>query len=286
MEYFSSLKNLKDKEPNYVPLNFNFVKVEYDFDTILRMLNDPNTSDLELNKQIMFRINDYLDIDNIKDSKLHSSMVAIWTNLRFLNIISQIITEDNTNVILIMYDMLTSIDNLTDDHKKLIYQIIYKVLYRKYILPLSSVVDKEDAKTLSLMRFSSLENKDCIMRVNKCITMLRDLKVNDIVYIYNIFFFNQFSNLFNYTMSDTKDYSSLNSIEKETYNKISTAICYILENMPLSDIDRVLKRYTSYIELLGYDSILRFSIKDLSDIDFPRIKMVVTELIVQGYNII
>jgi len=212
-------------------------------------------------------------------------MLEIWKNIRFLNIVSEIVTEKDTNIIIILYDMLSSILDLDDEHKKVIYQIIYKVLYRKYILPLTSIMDKDNARTVALMRFSSYDNKDCIDRVNKCILMLNDLKINDIVYIYGLFFFDQFSNLFNYTMADTEGYNLLDNNAKSSYNKISGAICYILENMPMYDIDRVLRRWISYSELLGKNSIIRFSIKDLSEVDFPRIIKVVQELEVQGYTL-
>lgn len=298
MSYFQSLDSIKEMEST--PIGVNFSTIEYTNDSFLKSLDV--MSDFKI-REIIFYGN-YLDYDNFNHPKTRAVFKQLWTNKRFLeNVLgllenNKIFLEKAKSIYMIsvnkiIYDYYNaSIDPNSDMKDSEVLNLLLKiadVLDYTYILKLSTVIDTTSAKFLAISRFSSFDKKKCINRLNRFIMNLGySFTIKNIIYIYQAFYSDNFSELFNTTMVETKDNLLnqgyiLSPIAQNMYDTISYAIINILNSMPGEEMRIVLKSYASYLMLVNYGGKVRFSLKELED-EFYRIKENV-EFIEINYNI-
>jgi hypothetical protein len=179
----------------------------------------------------------------------------------------------------IVYDYYAT--NLNGEKDSEVMDLLFdicEIIDMKYIIQLSTVMDVKAALFITMAKFSSFDQEICVDRLNEFIIKLGyDFSIKDIIYIYARFYTDNFSALFNYTMTYVCNREEMPPEYKKNYDNISLSILYILESMTSEDIYKVLKQYGSYIMLMKKGISVRFSLHGLSD-DFCRINEVIDKM--------
>ena len=287
MSLFPSLDNLPMEKPEEEikgSLNLTFSTVEYLFETFLKGLDGALT-----NEQIEYEIRNYYDkycdYDNFQNESTRKIFQEIWKNERFLILfkhslpyIGKRLNKYHNKVICkIAYDYYTTYDSQSRNEavSLLLFQIVEE-LNAQYILPLTTIMDKQSALFIVMSRFSSFELEECVRRVNEFIIRLGyDFSVEQIIYIYNKLYRDGFGQPFNYTMTHTYKYEegSLSNQEYTIYNRMNRALLVILNIMTTNDIEKVLNGYYNYISMFP-NKQPRFKIKELATTDYDRLRKV------------
>ena len=162
------------------------------------------------------------------------------------------------------YYILPDKDNETSE---LLYQLCSEVNGRE-VLVLSGILGITEAKVLSMIRNSSFKEEKCIHRVNTYIVKTaKDLTLQNIVNIY-CFLFDRFSNLFIYTMLESKPVY-MTEIEEKRFDLISVAMLELLNSMSSNDMLRVLRDYEFTLNMVKQNITVRFALK--TAVNFDRI---------------
>ena len=279
MSYFNSLDSIKDMEST--PIGVNFSTIEYTYDSFLKSLD--TMGDFKIREIIQY--GDYLDYDNFNNPKTRSVFKQLWTNKRFLE--NLLVLLDRNKVFLnkarnlymisinkIIYDYyIASMNEQKDSEIMNLLLKIADVMDYNFILRLSTITDTTSAKFLALSRFSSFDKRKCINRLNEFIMNIGyEFSIKNIIYIYQVFYDSNFSELFNATMLEVDNYNPENENSKKMYDNISYAIINILNSMAGEEMRITLKSYASYLMLINLNdnSSIRFSLKNL-DPAFRRV---------------
>lgn len=279
MSYFNSLDSIKDMEST--PIGVNFSTIEYTYDSFLKSLD--TMGDFKIREIIQY--GDYLDYDNFNNPKTRSVFKQLWTNKRFLE--NLLVLLDRNKVFLnkarnlymisinkIIYDYyIASMNEQKDSEIMNLLLKIADVMDYNFILRLSTITDTTSAKFLALSRFSSFDKRKCINRLNEFIMNIGyEFSIKNIIYIYQVFYDSNFSELFNATMLEVDNYNPENENSKKMYDNISYAIINILNSMAGEEMRITLKSYASYLMLINLNdnSSIRFSLKNL-DPAFKRV---------------
>ena len=159
--------------------------------------------------------------------------------------------------------------------------MISSVVNKRLITVLTKIMDEESARFFALVYRSSFKKEECVKRVNDTIIGLgMPFSVDDIIYIYSKMYDDNFGLLFIHTMTNCglTEMIKNNKISMENYLNISKAMVDILESMTTRDIEKVLRRYATYISLMN-SQIIRFSLKELPSNQYPRIVSMTIHLI-------
>lgn len=279
MSYFNSLDSIKDMEST--PIGVNFSTIEYTYDSFLKSLD--TMGDFKIREIIQY--GDYLDYDNFNNPKTRSVFKQLWTNKRFLE--NLLVLLDRNKVFLnkarnlymisinkIIYDYyIASMNEQKDSEIMNLLLKIADVMDYNFILRLSTITDTTSAKFLALSRFSSFDKRKCINRLNEFIMNIGyEFSIKNIIYIYQVFYDSNFSELFNATMLEVDNYNPENENSKKMYDNISYAIINILNSMAGEEMRITLKSYASYLMLINLNdnSSIRFSLKNLDPV-FKRV---------------
>jgi hypothetical protein len=189
----------------------------------------------------------------------------------------------NISICKIAYDYYVEIGKSIIEEKQydpitnLFIQIV-KVLNINSILPLTTFMKEIDAIFIVMSRYSSFNMEECIKRVNEFIMRLGyDFSSKNIIDIYS-YLYESFSAVFNVTMTQVYDLSTLNTLELSNYYHMNSAILTIVNSLTSYDIYKVLNGYSNYIEL--YNKQTRFDIKTATD--YTRMASVMNQLILDG----
>ena len=263
------------------PIGVNFSTIEYTYDSFLKSLD--TMGDFKIREIIQY--GDYLDYDNFNNPKTRSVFKQLWTNKRFLE--NLLVLLDRNKVFLnkarnlymisinkIIYDYyIASMNEQKDSEIMNLLLKIADVMDYNFILKLSTITDTTSAKFLALSRFSSFDKRKCINRLNEFIMNIGyEFSIKNIIYIYQVFYDNNFSELFNATMLEVDNYNPENENSKKMYDNISYAIINILNSMAGEEMRITLKSYASYLMLINLNdnSSIRFSLKNLDPV-FKRV---------------
>lgn len=298
MNFFESLDSM-DNTIESAPIGLKISTIEYSFDSFLQKISDGVLSDVVIQNNIRQGLSQYLNYDNFKNPGTSKQFIGLWTNKRFLSNLLEILNTDKSvlskvrslytrTINVITYDYYAeqfnkeSSVNWDSEVCNLLISISTTVNYN-YILPMTTIIPPNNAVFIAMSRFSSFDNTIAIKRFNDMIIGSGiDLSIKDIIYIYSIFFSEKFSSLFNITMTTvTKSFADTN--QKKIYDNISLAMIYIVNSIPSTEIETVLKKYSLYISFLD-KKCSRFSFRNLSE-EFSRINIVVNKLLEEGYDI-
>lgn len=262
-----------------------FTTVEYSIDSFLRKIEKGELSDIYIQNKILYSGDILTNYDNFVNPATREVFQKLWTNVKFLEnflfVASNMNISFDLNSIIcinkIAYDYYcpnnTTVKELKDSQVLNLLLAISDSVNRTLITVLTKVMNYDTARFFALVYRSSSKQEECIKRVNDCIIGLgQQFSVDDIIYIYSKMYDDNFGTLFIHTMINCKIDENLknNSVGMLNYQNISKAIVDILESMTTRDIEKVLKRYSTYISLTN-SQIIRFSLKDLPSTIYPRI---------------
>ena len=248
-------------------------------------------SDLEF--EIGNNITRYCDYEGFKNPDTRELFQTLWTNYRFLNALVEIVYKYdnvksyikkyyNRSVCKIAYDYYVKIGskNPNDIITKKLLDLVFLINVDS-ILPLTTFVKKIDAIFIVMSKYSSFNKDECYKRVNEFILRLGyNFTSMQIVDIYTFLYISEpFSPVFNATMIQTYDLSTLDTIELSNYYHMNSAILMIVNSMTSSDIYKLLSVYANYIEM--YNEPTRFNIATI-DRDYSRIIPILNQLISEG----
>lgn len=279
MSYFKSLDSIENMEST--PIGVNFSTIEYTYDSFLKSLD--TMGDFKIREIIQY--GDYLDYDNFNNPKTRSVFKQLWTNKRFLENLLGLLERNKVflnkarnlymiSINKIIYDYyIASMNEQKDSDIMNLLLKIADVMDYNYILRLSTITDTTSAKFLALSRFSSFDKRKCINRLNEFIMNIGyEFSIKNIIYIYQVFYDSNFSELFNATMLEVDNYNPENENSRKMYDNISYAIINILNSMAGEEMRITLKSYASYLMLINLNdnSSIRFSLKNLDPV-FRRV---------------
>ena len=290
MSLLETLNEIKDEPELNARLKFSVVG--YSHLSLLNKLEDGSIGDVKIKDEILngnFFNNDYFD-----NPKSRPIFQRLWTNKLFLRNLMELLDTNkqyreyviSSNITFInhtVYDYIVS-ENVDEEIKELMLNIA-KIVDYNYIIKLCTIMPLETARLISLVRFSSFNKKTSIDRFNSMIFKSGvDFSKKDIIYIYSVFFSDNFSFLFSNTMTSREQVFS-ERIYKKVYDMISLALLDILESMTSEDIYKVLYNYSKYIELTSFpEDMVRFSMRSLSE-DYSRINAIMMELLNNGISV-
>lgn len=291
MGVFKSLDNLNEQKPE-PKTSVRFSTIEYNYDTILECIQNGTYSNSKIQQLIINNYQIYLNYDNFTNISTRKTFQSLWTNSRFLHNFIFVLTQtsDGNKILSVIKSKYKiTINRITYDYYSADGKIIEKdsevcglllkfceTVDYEYIKPLTNIVDPTTARFMALSNFSSNDVETCVHRLNDLIIKTGfDFSISNIVDIYSRFYSNNFSLLWNYTM--TSVYDNLPPNELHNNDRINLALVNILNNMTSDDIYKILYQYSSYITMMKKAKI-RFSVRNLSN-DFERINKVVSSML-------
>lgn len=263
-------KSLDSVSTESTPVGVKFITVEYTFDSFLEKMINNDLTNYQIRNKIIFSYSQFMNYDNLINPDTKKVLRKIWTTKKFLDNLYYILQENKISVDIIdtktvnkiVFDYCFDTENSDQEIKDIMIKII-DILNFDLKLVLSSVMKPIDASQIALLSRSSFSNKECICRVNKFISKF-DFTIDNIIYIYSKLYLNDFSTLFLYTMINTSDVNKT----------IDRSMITILESMSSIEIEKVLRRYGSYL-FINNISDVRFKIKDFLS---PRAKNIAISL--------
>ena len=287
MKIFKSLENVHQENDTKPVVNARFSVVEYYYDSFLKKINDCTLSDYKIRENIVNNLEDFCDYDNFQNANTRLVFQEMWRNKRFLtafktalpDIRNRINRYYTTDICIVAYDYYAMPDK-DEEVANLLLDIVAELL-NNIVIPLTSIMDRMSALFIAMSRYSSFQQKICASRVNKYIIKLGyDFSVNNIIYIYSKLYANNFSQLFNVTM--TNPVEGLEGGHLTNYNRMNVAILTILDSMSEAEMETVLKNYAAVFELMKDSGKVRFSLHNISE-DFARVKRKVEEVSEEWY---
>lgn len=273
-EYVEKISKNNDQK-DYIELNL-MDNVSINIDTLIKKIkNIDELSDQELTKIV--KESYALILENIFASKDSSLAIKLFTNARFITIMTQSLYSIRLTKLQriycnrISYDYIAPSSLKKDDNIKNLLINLSKVVNRDVIPGLLSLnLNEELSSYLAMARFSSEKENINVRRVNFIITQQPCSLMTEqkIINIYEKLF-DHIIPLFEGTMFENLDFVDDNS--NEVYATISLAILDILNEMPMDMIIKVLKSYTQTKLLLHPDEKTRFNLRSISQQDYKRI---------------
>lgn len=290
MSLLESLDNIKD-EPELMATP-KFSTVGFSHISFLNKLEEGSIGDVKIKNEILN--GNYFNNDYFDNPKSRPIFQRLWTNKLFLKNLLELLDTDkkyrdyviSSNITFInhtVYDYMVS-ENPDEEIKQLMFDIA-RVVDHAYIIKLCTIMTQDMARLITLVRFSSYDKKTSIDRFNSMIYKSGiDFSKKNIIYIYSIFFADNFSFLFGKTMTSREEVFE-QRIYKKVYDMMSLALLDILESMTSDDIYKVLYNYAGYIELTSFPvEMVRFSLRSLSE-DYSRINRIINELLNNGVSV-
>jgi hypothetical protein len=286
MELFPSIKRSLESqklsgenEVKYIQPTFNIV--EYQLSTIVDKINNiDNLDDNEIKNIIIRQISMILDYDLfLSSSESRYYAQSLFSNKRFLKIFLEVIgfltlTKDQCiciNKLAYDYYILPEKDKEVSD---LLLQISYRI-NNILVIRLSSKLDMNGARVLSMIANSSFKDEKNVHRINTFLVKYNfDLSVQDIIDIYCIIF-QSFTHPFIYSMLETKP-NNMSPEQLKKFDNISLALLAILDSMTSADIKKVLYDYGFVLKLMKPGFVVRFSLKSAKA--YPRILQVIEDI--------
>lgn len=309
MSYFESLDSNLELEPT--PIGVSFSTLEYTHDSFLGKLNNGDFSPTKVKSIIESNISLYFGYDGFSNIKTRMNMQSIWTNINFLRNVLELLNEDQKfrqNVIsgyrrdinIIANDYI-SVSNdgkeeyIKDSKVRDTLLAIAGNVNAEYIVPLSSKIPIAVAQHLALANFCTFDTSQAVRNIigtiwNYSITELHEaaFTIEQIIYIYYVFFKDNFSEAFLHSMlfryPRYGEASSMINVE-QTDNNISSALINILNSMSSKEVKEVLAKYANYLSFCG-DKVkkVRFSLRHLPN-EFKNVAQCVAEAEQNGYCI-
>lgn len=289
MELFSSLKSLgftpKDSSLD-APVTW-FHSIEYHISTILEKINSIDTlNEAEIKNIISRQHSMILNYDLfLKSDETRTCAQKLFTNKRFLEILSQIISliylsdEEIICANKLAYDYYRT-ENRDPEISKLLMEISFQI-NNILVIRLSAVVGMDAAKLLSMISNSSFKEEKRVHRVNTFLTKCNlNLSVQDFIDIYCIIF-DKFRYVFVYTMLESKP-NNLLPHQNRSFDNISLAMLAMLDSLTSADIKTVLYEYAYTLKLMKSDYIVRFALKTATT--YPRILKVIEDIENDGFD--
>lgn len=282
---FESLKHIPEKQKEYAS-SPKFSTLQYRYETLIEKIESGNMNSDMLRKDILNNYRDYCNYDNFHEHR--KAFQALWTNKKFLDAfyhslesLQSIIVNNSyyrTGICKIVYDYYYEIgrNNPDDEVTKLLLKIA-NTINKREILVLSAFMHDYAAGFIMMANYSSFKQKINIRRVNKFIIKLGyDFSVKNIIDIYAQLYLNNFSTLFNSTLTDNLKDTGLDEYQLAIFNKQNTALLTILESMPEYEIRNVISGFNDFLRYEG-NPATRFDVYSISKKDFPRVKKVLSE---------
>lgn len=256
------------------PINTPFSTIEYSIEAIVEKIkNIDNISDEDIKNLIIHQHNIILNYDLfLMDSETRKAAQNLFTNKRFLNIVTNII-----GLVEITYPEKICINKLAYDYYRkenkdqeicdLLYQLTTMV-NGKEVTILSGIVGMNAARILAMIKNSTFNDSKSVMRVNNYIVKSDlDLNAQSIIEIY--YLFPSFSSLFAYSMVESKP-SNLTEFENKKFDAISIAIISMLNSLSSDNMYKVLLNYLYILSNNKYNkSGLRFRLDTIKG--YPRV---------------
>jgi hypothetical protein len=188
----------------------------------------------------------------------------------------------------IVYDYMTITDGRKNEYTKKAYIHLSKIVNAPTIAQLKAIGLLENMScNLALSRFSSYSERTNILRVNfvicKCDRRLMTEQM--IVWVYEKLF-DHIGILFTTSMLEVytdEEEDDLGEDFSETYSTITLALLTIVNNMPINDIETIIKSFLTEWNSHGR-GMTRCSLRALSG-DFSRINIVIDNLIASGVSV-
>lgn len=289
---FESLKNIP-KEQHEFATPPKFSTLQYRYETLIERIENGTMNNDQLKMDIINNYRDYCNYDNFHDAN-RKSFQKLWTNKRFLNgflnalsVIQADIVNNSyyrTSICKIAYDYYCKIGkNNQDDEVFKLLQRIANTINKREVLVLSAFMHEQSASFIMMANYSSFNQSTNIIRLNEYIIKLGyEFTVQNIIDIYSELYRENFSALFNTTMTQIVPYgdSYTRNHRKTLIERQNTALLTILEKgMPSYEIKNVLKAYFDYCESHPMRTTIfaRFDINAISEKDFPRVYKILKE---------
>lgn len=272
MNPFPSLENIKEDTELKGKINAKFSTIEYQFDTVLKNVENNTWNDAVITQDIINNYDKYLDYGYFLDPITRQIFQKLWTNNKWLKCLYNAFRQiDNIKlnqysreyykivICKIAYDYCNDVDK--DYQNQETIDLLYRLaeyVNHKLLIVLSPIIYPKDALNICIARYSDTDNSISIKRLNHVLMNLKyDLDRQKISTIYYIFFSDTFSSLFRYTMTDL--YCPNSEFGKAIYNRINVVLLEILNSMGRPDILNTLKSYSEYTSLLNIKDV-RFSL--------------------------
>lgn len=300
MGYFESLDSNLKLEP--APIGVSFSTLEYTHDSFLDKLAKGEFSPTKIKSIIESNVPSYFDYGNFSDIKTRKNIQAIWTNITFLSNVLALLNENEKfrqklisnyrrDINIITNDYIRAEENPVDSGISIyakdskITDILFEIacnINAEYIVQLSSTVDIYTAKLLAMAYFCTFDTPQSVRNIIGTLWNGRTFSIEQIIYIFYVFFKDNFADVFIHAM--VFHYSGSSDIEfKTTENNISSALINILNSMSTTEIREVLAKYANYLSFCDVKN-LRFSLKHLPE-EFKNIAQSVAEAEANGYYI-
>lgn len=269
MELFPSFSKKEERVSNLDTLYQGslFHSVEYELSGIVNKINNiDNLNYDEIRNIIIKQHNMILNYDLFLTSNETRQLAqTLFTNKRFLQCFLDVIRlldiTQHEKICLnkLAYDYYI----LPIDKDEEIYNLLYKLTTEvngREVVSLSGILGINEARILSMIRNSSFKEEKCIHRVNTYIVKCNlDLDIKSIESIY-CFLFHRFTNVFIYTMLESKP-SNLSPLENKKFDNISIAILELLNSLPSNDIRKVINDYAFTLKSVKRNTPVRFMLK-------------------------
>lgn len=268
MDLFNKVKSEFQK-----PHPVKFTNIDFNLDDIVKKLKSIDKYSYEDLLNIVY--NSYetiLDDVFMRDQEMRANIIEAFENELFVKAFVEAISK-----ITLTEHQLFSCNKIAWDYisgglnKKLKEEFLQLslIINRNIINILSTKIPMSTAKMIALARFSSMNEKKSATRVNRVLCSIPDqLSVQTIIDIYAVLYKNSVTQLFEAIMYDIgEDTSNLNN-----FNNITSAIFYILNNMPSNEIRSVLYSYAENYRLLSKNDKLRVDVTEYSIVNnFRRV---------------
>lgn len=250
------LKSVEDTNAQKLNTVINgplFNTIEYDIESLLiRVKNIDNLTDEEINKIIISQHNLILNYDIFFGVNYNRNIALnLFTNKRFLRCLSSVIgsckltKHERVCLSKITYDYYIYYSNKPEFDSEILDMLLSCTSWanEKEILILSSIYGIGGAKVLSMIRNSSFKVDKNIHRVNEFLLRWNgELSVQNIIDTYCILF-ERFTDVFVYTMLESKESINLNEEQNRKFNNISIALITILDSLNTVDMSKVIYDY-------------------------------------------
>lgn len=307
MSYFESLDSNLELEPT--PIGVSFSTLEYTHDSFLNKLNTGDFSPTKIKSIIENNMSLYFGYDGFSNIKTRVNMQGIWTNIDFLKNVLELLNEDpkfRQNVVsgyrrdinIIANDYLRVANDGMEEHlkdsevRKILLGIASNV-NAEYIVPLSSRVHVTVAQHLALANFCTFDISQSVRNIIGVIwnysiieTHEAAFTIEQIIYIYYVFFKDNFSEAFIHSMLfKYPNLEKRKNFVEITDDNISSALINILNSMSSKEVKEVLAKYANYLSFCD-DKVnnIRFSLKHLPNV-FKNAAQCVAEAEQSGYYI-
>lgn len=262
-----------DEEPIVVTGgNYKFCTVEYNYETFLQKLKEGMVSDFNIQQNILMHFEDYCNYDNFQNGSSRKTFQELWSNEKFVNMFLVCVPKIkkdlkkyyNRFLCKIAYDYYSEKDDNSAITSSL-FQIV-KEVNLDLVLPLSSIMQENHAIFLTMCKYSSFIQKECIERINNfLIKGGYDFSVRELIDIYIRLSRNDhFTTYFKFTMTYIID--NMDQHEAIMYYRTTNAMLIIINSMPMVELVKLL---SGYYEFLQFNSGLKPRL-DLYKLEFTE----------------